>query len=101
MHTNLQDGDVFSQSSCCPDAIISNTFSLSPIWLHGVVIFSGAFWQGAPETIQERLANVPSDYVDTYKQYTRQGSRVLALAYKSLPDMPVSFSTECIIRQQT
>jgi len=51
-----------------------------------------ALVKGAPETIQERLANVPADYVETYKQYTRQGSRVLALAYKYLPDMPVSFS---------
>ncbi|KAG0569601.1 hypothetical protein KC19_6G101700 [Ceratodon purpureus] len=51
-----------------------------------------ALVKGAPETIQERLTNVPSDYVDTYKQYTRQGSRVLALAYKVLPDMAVSES---------
>jgi magnesium-transporting ATPase (P-type) len=37
------------------------------------------------------LANVPGDYVETYKQYTRQGARVLALAYKFLdPDMGVS-----------
>lgn len=46
--------------------------------------------QGAPETIQERLANVPGNYVEIYKQYTRQGARVLALAYKILPDMAVS-----------
>ena len=45
--------------------------------------------QGAPETIQERLINVPAWYVETYKKHTRQGSRVLALAYKSLPDMTV------------
>ncbi|XP_024368121.1 probable manganese-transporting ATPase PDR2 isoform X1 [Physcomitrium patens] len=48
-----------------------------------------ALVKGAPETIQERLTNVPNDYVETYKQYTRQGSRVLALAYKSLPEMAV------------
>lgn len=47
-------------------------------------------WQGAPETIQERLVDVPSTYVETYKKYTRQGSRVLALAYRPLPDMTVS-----------
>lgn len=46
--------------------------------------------QGAPETIQERLIDVPSSYVTTYKKYTRQGSRVLALAYKPLPEMAVS-----------
>jgi cation-transporting ATPase 13A1 len=49
-----------------------------------------AFVKGAPETIQERLVDLPSSYVETYKAYTRQGSRVLALAYKSIPDMTVS-----------
>lgn len=47
--------------------------------------------QGAPETIQDRLVDLPSTYVETYKKYTRQGSRVLALAYKKLPEMPVSW----------
>jgi cation-transporting ATPase 13A1 len=49
-----------------------------------------AFVKGAPETIQERLVDVPAQYIETYKRYTRQGSRVLALAYKRLPDMMVS-----------
>lgn len=49
-----------------------------------------AFVKGAPETIQERLVEVPQFYVPTYKKYTRQGSRVLALAFKSLPEMTVS-----------
>ncbi|KAG2668539.1 hypothetical protein I3843_15G159800 [Carya illinoinensis] len=49
-----------------------------------------AFVKGAPETIQDRLLDLPSSYVETYKKYTRQGSRVLALAFKSLPDMTVS-----------
>lgn len=49
-----------------------------------------AFVKGAPETIQDRLIDVPSSYVETYKRYTRQGSRVLSLAFKSLPDMTVS-----------
>ncbi|XP_076915651.1 putative manganese-transporting ATPase PDR2 isoform X2 [Bidens hawaiensis] len=49
-----------------------------------------AFVKGAPETIQERLSDVPAFYVSTYKKYTRQGSRVLALAYKPLSDMTVS-----------
>ncbi|KAI3500757.1 hypothetical protein L1887_36582 [Cichorium endivia] len=49
-----------------------------------------AFVKGAPETIQERLNDIPSFYINTYKRYTRQGSRVLALAYKPLPDMTVS-----------
>ncbi|KAG8390870.1 hypothetical protein BUALT_Bualt01G0128600 [Buddleja alternifolia] len=37
-----------------------------------------------------QLVDVPAWYVKTYKKYTRQGSRVLALAYKSLPEMTVS-----------
>ncbi|CAM6082661.1 unnamed protein product [Calypogeia fissa] len=45
--------------------------------------------KGAPETIQERLVEVDSGYAEAYKHYTRQGSRVLALAYKLLPDMGV------------
>nr|GMC68111.1 probable manganese-transporting ATPase PDR2 [Ipomoea batatas] len=45
---------------------------------------------GAPETIQDRLVDVPHFYVPTYKKYTRQGSRVLALAFKPLPEMTVS-----------
>ncbi|KAI3726103.1 hypothetical protein L1987_65900 [Smallanthus sonchifolius] len=49
-----------------------------------------AFVKGAPETIQERLNDIPAFFVSTYKRYTRQGSRVLALAYKPLPDMTVS-----------
>ncbi|XP_042393114.1 probable manganese-transporting ATPase PDR2 [Zingiber officinale] len=49
-----------------------------------------AFVKGAPETIQDRLIDVPATYVKTYKKYTRQGSRVLALAYKTLPEMAVS-----------
>ncbi|PWA64181.1 manganese-transporting ATPase [Artemisia annua] len=48
------------------------------------------FVKVAPETIQERLNDIPAFYVSTYKKYTRQGSCVLALAYKPLPDMMVS-----------
>ncbi|KAG4980648.1 hypothetical protein JHK85_034606 [Glycine max] len=45
---------------------------------------------GAPEVIQDRLIDIPPSYVETYKKYTRQGSRVVALTYKSLDDMTVS-----------
>ncbi|KAH9942697.1 endoplasmic reticulum Ca-transporting P-type ATPase [Amylocystis lapponica] len=38
--------------------------------------------KGAPETIKTMLADVPDFYDDTYKWYTRRGSRVLALGYK-------------------
>ncbi|KYK58383.1 cation-transporting ATPase 4 [Drechmeria coniospora] len=40
--------------------------------------------KGAPETIMEMLVRVPDDYEETYKYFTRKGSRVLALAYKQL-----------------
>ncbi|KAK3312340.1 hypothetical protein B0H66DRAFT_644571 [Apodospora peruviana] len=40
--------------------------------------------KGAPETIMKRLVTVPKDYEETYKYFTRRGSRVLALAYKHL-----------------
>ena len=40
--------------------------------------------KGAPETIQKMLVTVPKDYEETYKFFTRRGSRVLSLAYKQL-----------------
>lgn len=38
--------------------------------------------KGAPETIKTMLTEVPSGYNETYKQFTRNGSRVIALAYR-------------------
>lgn len=40
--------------------------------------------KGAPETIMKMLVTVPPGYEETYKFFTRKGSRVLALAYKQL-----------------
>lgn len=40
--------------------------------------------KGAPETIMKMLVTVPKDYEETFKYFTRKGSRVLALAYKHL-----------------
>ncbi|CAK7210546.1 putative cation-transporting ATPase 1 [Sporothrix curviconia] len=40
--------------------------------------------KGAPETIMKMLVTVPADYEETFKYFTRTGSRVLALAYKQL-----------------
>lgn len=40
--------------------------------------------KGAPETIMKMLVTVPTDYEETFKYFTRKGSRVLALAYKHL-----------------
>ncbi|ODQ66026.1 hypothetical protein NADFUDRAFT_70338 [Nadsonia fulvescens var. elongata DSM 6958] len=42
--------------------------------------------KGAPETIKGMLTTVPKEYEETYKHYTRNGSRVLALGYKHLED---------------
>lgn len=43
--------------------------------------------KGAPETIKTMLAHVPEFYDETYKWYTRRGSRVLALGYKEMDSM--------------
>ena len=40
--------------------------------------------KGAPETIKAMLCTVPSWYDETFKWYTRRGSRVLALAFKEM-----------------
>lgn len=38
--------------------------------------------KGAPETIMKMLIEIPANYEETYKYFTRKGSRVLALAFK-------------------
>ncbi|KAF8322419.1 endoplasmic reticulum Ca-transporting P-type ATPase [Cantharellus anzutake] len=43
--------------------------------------------KGAPETIKSMLSSIPKDYDETFKWYTRRGSRVLALGTKELPNM--------------
>ncbi|KAF9893174.1 hypothetical protein FE257_012589 [Aspergillus nanangensis] len=40
--------------------------------------------KGAPETIRTMLVNTPPNYEETFKHFTRNGARVLALAYKYL-----------------
>ncbi|KAH8694989.1 putative cation transporting ATPase [Talaromyces proteolyticus] len=40
--------------------------------------------KGAPETIRSMLINAPPHYEETFKYFTRNGARVLALAYKFL-----------------
>ncbi|KAF2261297.1 hypothetical protein CC78DRAFT_619529 [Lojkania enalia] len=40
--------------------------------------------KGAPETIRKMLVDVPPHYEETFKHFTRNGGRVLALAYKFL-----------------
>ncbi|EJD08490.1 endoplasmic reticulum Ca-transporting P-type ATPase [Fomitiporia mediterranea MF3/22] len=43
--------------------------------------------KGAPETIKTMLASVPERYDETFKYFTRRGSRVLALAWKEMDGM--------------
>lgn len=40
--------------------------------------------KGAPETIQKMLVETPPKYEETFKYFTRNGARVLALSYKYL-----------------
>ena len=40
--------------------------------------------KGAPETMRNMLSNTPPNYEETFKYFTRNGARVLALAYKYL-----------------
>ncbi|CAG8436271.1 3026_t:CDS:10 [Diversispora eburnea] len=42
--------------------------------------------KGAPETLRNMYSYVPDDYEETFKFFTRRGSRVLALGYKYLKD---------------
>lgn len=48
--------------------------------------------KGAPETIRKMLVETPPKYEETFKYFTRNGGRVLALAYKYL-------STEAELKQ--
>lgn len=42
--------------------------------------------KGAPEVIGSMLSAVPPGYAETYRYFTRNGSRVIALAYRYLDD---------------
>jgi cation-transporting ATPase 13A1 len=53
--------------------------------------------KGAPETLKTMLAHVPSDYDETYKWYTRRGSRVLALGMKEYDS--ISMDRVCIMAE--
>lgn len=46
--------------------------------------------KGAPETIRLMLKEIPADYDEHYKYWARRGKRVLALAYKHLPQIPLN-----------
>ena len=42
--------------------------------------------KGAPEIIEGLLESIPNNYKESYEYYMKNGYRVLALAYKSIPD---------------
>ena len=46
--------------------------------------------KGAPETIKAMLTVVPEHYDETYKWFTRRGSRVLALGFKQMRALPAA-----------
>lgn len=56
--------------------------------LAGVTDSSGRKWvasvKGAPETLKAMYNKVPDNYDETYRRYTRRGSRVLALGTKPM-----------------
>lgn len=58
--------------------------SVATVTIPGGRKFTFAGVKGAPETIRKMLTLVPDDYEETFKHFTRMGSRVLALAYKHL-----------------
>lgn len=41
--------------------------------------------KGAPEVLSKFMISKPADYDQTYLKHVKEGSRVLALAYKNLP----------------
>lgn len=55
--------------------------TVSTIGVGGKSLFSV---KGAPEVIKRMLAVVPEGYDDTFKSFTRRGSRVLALAMREV-----------------
>ena len=56
--------------------------------------------KGAPETIKTMLSVIPEHYDDTYKWFTRRGSRVLALGMKEMEAITVdkvSMVVQCCV----
>lgn len=60
--------------------------------ISGVTDGAGRKWyasvKGAPETLKGMYNNVPAHYDETYRYYTRRGSRVLALGIKTMSVQP-------------
>ena len=66
--------------------------------ISGITNTAGRTWvasvKGAPETLKGMYNTVPEWYDDTYRYYTRRGSRVLALGTKVM-----KISSEQVRRQ--
>jgi cation-transporting ATPase 13A1 len=64
--------------------------------LSAVTDSAGRKWvvavKGAPETLKGMYNNVPDNYDETYRWYTRRGSRVLALGMKTMSIDPSQVS---------
>jgi cation-transporting ATPase 13A1 len=45
--------------------------------------------KGAPEVIKKFLKEVPENYDRAYLKYVKEGARVLAMAYKNMPRLPI------------
>lgn len=43
--------------------------------------------KGAPETLKSMYGSLPDNYDETYKWFTRRGSRVLALGWKHIDNL--------------
>lgn len=43
--------------------------------------------KGAPEVLKKFMKTFPADYDETYLKYVKDGARVLAMAYKTIPKM--------------
>lgn len=56
--------------------------------------------KGAPETLRGMIESLPKEYEETYKYFTRNGSRVLALGYKFLENNISSTKLNKITREQ-
>ncbi|KAK7203656.1 cation transporting ATPase [Myxozyma melibiosi] len=56
--------------------------------------------KGAPETVRGMLREIPEKYEETYKYFTRRGSRVLALGIRFLPDDLSTAKTNNFTREE-
>lgn len=57
--------------------------------------------KGAPETLKTMYSVVPDQYDETYKYFTRRGSRVLALGTKEIRSMTSQEVSSSVAEQET